>query len=40
MDIVEDIEDGSLYVQFLNLDTIAVSQTKPFLVVAKNPMFP
>ena len=40
MDMVEDIEDGLLYVQFLSLVTRAVSQTGPFLVATKNPMFP
>ena len=39
MDTIEDVEDDSLYIQFLSLDTTAVFQTGPFLVVAKNPVF-
>ena len=40
MDTVEDVENGSLYIQFMSLDTTFVSQTGPFLVVAKNLVFP
>ena len=39
VDMVEDVEDSLLYVQFLNLKTTTVSQTGPFLVAAKNPVF-
>ena len=40
MDTVEDVKDSSLYVQFLSLDTTTVSQTRSYLVAAKNPIFP
>ena len=39
VDMVEDVEDNSLYLQFLNLEITTVFQTGPFLVVAKNPVF-
>ena len=38
--MVEDVEDNSLYVQFLSLEIKVVSQTGPFLVAVKNPVFP
>ena len=40
VDTVEDVEDGLLYIQFLNLDTITVSHIRPFFVAAKNSVFP
>ena len=37
---VEDVKDGLLYVQFLSLDTTAISQIGPFLVAARTLYFP
>ena len=39
VNMVEDVEDSSLCVQFSSLETAVVSQTGPFIVAAKNLVF-